>query len=452
MKKSLRPSALCGFICMLILVVLSGCRKDDFPEQGSEKMITEVDYDAFRFSLYVDNTNSKGSDENPGTEELPFQTIQHAANIAGPGDVICVKNGSYRERVVVKKGGEAGKPVTFVGYPRHKSQVTNGFEIRADHVELVGFDITHDQAGWNGNGIWLAGNDVKILDNYIHDVPGGAGIQPQWGNGPGAWERVVIAYNHIYRCNAGMVVAGKDWLVEKNSIERLVRPAEGGRDADYFRFFGEDHIIRGNIMYGTREDEIGTSHTDLFQSYVVNQGEYARNILIEGNFGIDFYHQGLMMSQNSDATEEMDGITIRGNIFVGAGSWNICVHGVTNLVVEYNTFANYAIHGVGLRDSRTTIPFGSTGRIRYNIFANGKSSYFSEELSHYDAGNNLLFNVREPSPSNPEMVDDPLFVNPDDPLGADGIPFTGDDGLMLKSNSPAIGMAPGNRNLGAYQN
>ncbi|HOF21269.1 MAG TPA: hypothetical protein PLO24_08445 [Bacteroidales bacterium] len=36
-------------------------------------------------------------------------------------------------------------------------------------------------------------------------------------------------------------------------------------------------------------------------------------------------------------------------------------------------------------------------------------------------------------------------------LGPDGIPFTADDGLRLQSVSPAIGSAPGNRNLGAYQ-
>ena len=32
----------------------------------------------------------------------------------------------------------------------------------------------------------------------------------------------------------------------------------------------------------------------------------------------------------------------------------------------------------------------------------------------------------------------PLFVNPSLPLGADGIPFTSDDGFRLRSGSPAI--------------
>jgi hypothetical protein len=32
----------------------------------------------------------------------------------------------------------------------------------------------------------------------------------------------------------------------------------------------------------------------------------------------------------------------------------------------------------------------------------------------------------------------PLFVNPNSPLGADGIPFTSDDGFRIQSGSSAI--------------
>lgn len=440
-----------SILYILIMLCLSTCSKEDYPEFDPGGLSSKVDYNAFDFDFYVDNKHADASDENPGREELPWLSIQHAANTAEAGDVICVKSGTYNERVVIKKGGENAKPIVFVGFPRRKSYVSHGFEIRANHVELIGFDITHDKAGWNENAIWLAGNDIKILDNYIHDVPGGAGIQPQWGNGPGAWERVLVAYNHIYGCNAGMVVAGKGWLVEENTLERLIRPNEGGRDADYFRFFGEDHIIRKNFMFGTREEEIGQSHTDLFQTYVVNPGEYARNILIEENFGIDFFHQGIMMGQSKDAKDKMEGITVRANVFVGAQAWNICAHGVTNLIVEYNTFVNYKTHVVGFRNSSTIVPFGSTGKIRYNIFARGTSSYFREDLSRYDAGNNLLFEVRDPDPPNQDLRADPLFVDIFNPLGIDGKPFTEDDGLRLHSNSPAIAKAPGNKNLGAYQ-
>ena len=47
----------------------------------------------------------KGSDANAGTTKLPFRTIQHAADLAQPGDVITVHAGIYRERVSPPRGG-----------------------------------------------------------------------------------------------------------------------------------------------------------------------------------------------------------------------------------------------------------------------------------------------------------------------------------------------------------
>ena len=48
-----------------------------------------------------------GNDANPGTIEAPLHTIQAAANLAQPGDVITVHAGVYRERITPPKGGES---------------------------------------------------------------------------------------------------------------------------------------------------------------------------------------------------------------------------------------------------------------------------------------------------------------------------------------------------------
>ncbi len=46
-----------------------------------------------------------GSDQNPGTAQSPFLSIQAAARIAFPGDVITVHEGVYRERIDPLNGG-----------------------------------------------------------------------------------------------------------------------------------------------------------------------------------------------------------------------------------------------------------------------------------------------------------------------------------------------------------
>ena len=48
---------------------------------------------------------TNGNDANPGTKAAPFHTIQHAADLAQPGDVITVHEGIYRERVSPPRGG-----------------------------------------------------------------------------------------------------------------------------------------------------------------------------------------------------------------------------------------------------------------------------------------------------------------------------------------------------------
>ncbi len=48
-----------------------------------------------------------GADTNPGTANAPWRTIQHAADLAQPGDVITVHEGVYRERVNPPRGGDS---------------------------------------------------------------------------------------------------------------------------------------------------------------------------------------------------------------------------------------------------------------------------------------------------------------------------------------------------------
>ena len=53
------------------------------------------------------------SDNNNGTENFPFATIQKAADIAQPGDTIIIHKGTYRETVTPKNNGTAVNPITY---------------------------------------------------------------------------------------------------------------------------------------------------------------------------------------------------------------------------------------------------------------------------------------------------------------------------------------------------
>ena len=54
-----------------------------------------------------------GLNTNPGDALAPVRTIQRAADLAQPGDVISVAPGVYRERVAPPRGGKPDRPIVF---------------------------------------------------------------------------------------------------------------------------------------------------------------------------------------------------------------------------------------------------------------------------------------------------------------------------------------------------
>ena len=66
-------------------------------------------------SYYVAKT---GADTNPGTEQQPWLTVQHAANVASPGSTVYVHAGTYQERVNINVSGNSQDGyITFSNYP-----------------------------------------------------------------------------------------------------------------------------------------------------------------------------------------------------------------------------------------------------------------------------------------------------------------------------------------------
>ena len=59
----------------------------------------------FTKTYYVDNRNTRAADTNPGTKELPFSTINGAAQVLQPGERVVIMTGVYRERVDPARGG-----------------------------------------------------------------------------------------------------------------------------------------------------------------------------------------------------------------------------------------------------------------------------------------------------------------------------------------------------------
>lgn len=64
-------------------------------------------------TLVVDQRHPQAQDGNPGSPDRPLKTINRAAELAEPGDIVLVQPGIYRERVDPRRGGEPGRPITY---------------------------------------------------------------------------------------------------------------------------------------------------------------------------------------------------------------------------------------------------------------------------------------------------------------------------------------------------
>jgi hypothetical protein len=65
----------------------------------------------------VAQRDPKASDDGPGSLEQPWKTLSKSAAQAGPGDIVLIGTGLYREQVLLRTSGTAEKPIRFEAAP-----------------------------------------------------------------------------------------------------------------------------------------------------------------------------------------------------------------------------------------------------------------------------------------------------------------------------------------------
>ncbi len=113
--------------------------------------------------LYVAPT---GNDGNSGTIASPLGTINHAFELAQPGDTILLRGGVYNQLVQTFRDGAPGAPITLMNAPGEVAYIDgtgitdgrNGFIIVNSYITVVGVKVRR----WPDTGIW-AQADVGFL-------------------------------------------------------------------------------------------------------------------------------------------------------------------------------------------------------------------------------------------------------------------------------------------------
>jgi hypothetical protein len=398
-----------------------------------------------RAAVYVVDPAAPGAaDSNPGSEQKPFTTVQHAADAAKPGDTVYVMAGRYRERIKVTTGGAEGRPIKFQAMPR-RSAIVDGFDLDASYVRVEGFEITADPPA---TAVQLGASHCEILDNYIHRMK--AAVNGTYGKpGPDGATRDYsavahnrIAYNRVYHSEYGFILGGSDWLVENNEVSRLFMysPGRSYDDCDYTRFFGKGCVERYNYYHGTVTSEIKVAHVDCIQTFM-NNGGMAQDLLFEFNTCFD-WGQGAMV-ESAPYIGSVRNWTWRHNIYSSKlptykGAWGLDVIQTPDVTIENNTFAGITWCGVGLRGKEST-----NGQIRNNLFCDAQRAVVDgdETFSHANPliQYNLTYQTAPLAGGTNVNNKDPLFV--DSPKR----------NFRLRKGSPAVGAGKGGATIGALE-
>jgi hypothetical protein len=107
-------------------------------------------------SIYV---STAGSDSNAGSLAKPFRTIQRAANVAGPGDTVVVRGGTYRETVKVARSGTSSSPIVFTTYGNETVTVSGADPVGgwSKHSGSVYKARQSWDMGWGENQVFVDG-------------------------------------------------------------------------------------------------------------------------------------------------------------------------------------------------------------------------------------------------------------------------------------------------------
>ena len=136
-----------------------------------------------------------GDDANPGTADMPFQTILRASKVALPGTTVHVAPGVYTGGFKTTMSGTEAQRIYYVStvqwgaklVPPMSSDTKAGWDNRGSYVDIVGFEID-GSASRNGmkwtHGIYNGGSYAVIRNNLVHSIAldnpcngsGGAGI------------------------------------------------------------------------------------------------------------------------------------------------------------------------------------------------------------------------------------------------------------------------------------
>jgi hypothetical protein len=294
-----------------------------------------------------------GSDNGSGTQSQPFASLQHAHDLAKPGDTIYLRGGVYNVSSTIKltQDGTAGAPITVESYPGEKAVIDGGRTTGGWLLNLnsVSHNVLRNIEVRNGaeGGVYIGGasnnNVVERLDVHHN------GRLSQWD--------------------------GKGFLLTGSSANNLLLNNDshhnqdlnfGNADGFQIATTGAGNVLRGNRAYANSDDGF-----DLFN---VQNNTVAGAVRLEGNWA---FNNG-WASNGSAGTGDGNGFKL-GGIRSGT-SGQSGAHEVVGNVAAGNRVGGFDENAWQGGQNKLTLSHNSS-------YDNGQYNYLFEKTGHVFSNN-----------------------------------------------------------------
>jgi hypothetical protein len=192
-------------------------------------------------TMFVDPA---GSDSNDGrTEGTAFRTVQHAADVVRPGDVVYLRSGVYPVQVGFNRSGTQADPIVWTSYPG----------------EWAVFDGSNRTPAVDSDRIWVSNASWNVFSNFEVRSSPREGIYVN-GSSDNVFSNLWIHGNHYsgitnYASNRNRY----EYIVSFDNYDRYNPSGKIGDDADGISLSSGDHnVIYATIVFNNSDDGIDT--------------------------------------------------------------------------------------------------------------------------------------------------------------------------------------------------
>ncbi|UXX81082.1 T9SS type A sorting domain-containing protein [Reichenbachiella carrageenanivorans] len=326
-------------------------------------------------NYYVATT---GNDSNNGSLNTPWKTIQKAAAVAGAGDHVYIKKGTYYNNVVIANSGTSSNWLTFDAFPGDEHQVilnNAAFKlVRKNYVRISGMKV---QNGHNGFNIEGPCEGIQISNNHTYNTFSSGIIAwgVPFGSDPGDYNNIYnlkILDNKVEKaCNGGwnecitLANGVVDFEIAGNEVFNGGDPINGGEGIDLKAGVRNgsvhDNYIHGLTRRGIYLDGGGTlgfaapsvRDINVYNNKVTNCVGAGMAIMTEGSgdvYNINVYNNlfyentedGMMYYKHPVGTGLVYNCHLTNNTIYNNGRYGILINftGATNLTVRNNISYN----------------------------------------------------------------------------------------------------------------